>query len=240
MQQVFLSYTYSPHPDYQAGSADLRKMVGMVIEAMDVREANGEDLGGQGLNDEIRARITESDALIALLVPHMPAGMPPGQPVPLQNPPWVAEEFAWAKGNGKPAIKIIHKALAVGGMFAADEYIVHDPAAMAETLLKLMRTIALWRRQQGRPTQILLSLGGSEAEFDIDAPHECECQVLTADFKRSEWRPVSIWPEPGALNVFVRGVPDKAKLRLRLRSGAVHWVSDFQSPMGRVQLTKVP
>jgi hypothetical protein len=233
MQQVFLSYTFKPHPDYAESTAKLRKMVGMVIDSMELREANGEDLGGLGLSPEVKARIEASDALVALVTPHHQAGGA------LQAPPWVQDEYAWAIAKDHPGIKIVHADLKAGVMFAGDEHIAYADDTLGDTLVKLMRTLALWKRTLGRPTQIVLDADAAGFDFDIDKDHACEYQLLSQDFKKSVWQPASIWPEPGALNAFVRGVPDMAKLRLRLTVDKAQWLSEFQSPMGRVVMTKV-
>lgn len=233
MQQVFLSYTFNPHPDYAESTANLRKKVGMVIDSMELRELNGEDLGGLGLGPEVKTRIEASDALVALVTPHNQPG------AALQPAPWVQDEYAWAIAKGRSGIKIVHADLKAAGMFAGDEHIAYSDATLGDTLVKLMRTLALWKRTLGRPTQIVLDADAAGFDFDIDQDHACEYQLLSPDFKKSAWLPASIWPEPGALNAFVRGVPDQAKLRLRLTVDKAQWLSEFQSPMGRVVMTKV-
>jgi len=231
MQQVFLSYTFNPHPDHEAETAALRRRVGMVIESMDLREVTGEDLAGGGLTPEIRARIEAADSLVALLTPHNVAG---GVKM---APPWVSDEFAHAKARGKPAIRIVHAELTAGGMYASDEHIPYAPAGTADTLIKLMRTLALWKRQQGRPTQVEIAAGGVELPFDPGQGHRCDYQLF-ADFKEGDWLPATIWREPGAMYAFLKGVPDQSKLRLRMMLNGAIWQSDFQNPIGRVHLSK--
>ena len=66
MKHVFLSYTYNPHPDHVAETDGLQRTVRRVIEAMDLRVLDGQDLGGRPLDAEIDKRIDDADALIAL------------------------------------------------------------------------------------------------------------------------------------------------------------------------------
>jgi hypothetical protein len=231
MQQVFLSYTFDPHPDHAAETVALRRRVGMVIESMGLLEVSGEDLAGGGLKAEIDKRIRAADALVALLTPHNVPG------TTKLAPPWIADEFALAKSLGKPAIRIIHGALTVGGMYAGDEYIPYSPDTLADTLIKLMRTLALWKRQSGRTMQVEIAASGSELPADAALAHQCDYQVF-ADFTEGPWTPAKVWPEPGALYAVVRGVPEQAKLRLRLNIGGAVWQSEFQNPVGRVLLKK--
>jgi hypothetical protein len=231
MQQVFLSFTYSPHPDYTAETEDLRRRVGMVFESMDLRPVTGEDLGGQGLNPEVKNRIEKADALVALLTPHADAA---GN---VEIPRWVADEFAHARALGKPAIRIVHSKLSAAGMFAGEEFIPHTPGKTVDTLLKLMRTLALWKRQHGRPMEIEIAPTDIGLRFDPARGHQCEFQLFQ-NFEESAWRQAKIWPEPGAIYAYIPGVPDQAKLRLRLRVDGETWQSEFHSPVGRVQLSR--
>jgi len=231
MQQVFLSFTYRPHPDYVAESENLRRSVAIVIESMDLRVATGEDLGGEALTDEVRDRIEKADALIALLTPWKDAN---GNKV---VPQWVVEEFAHAKAKGKPAIRIVHADLAPAGMYAANEYIAFAPDKLSDVLLKVMRTLALWRKQSGRPMEIEIAPDAGDPRFDPGRVKTCEYQVFL-NYEESEWRKATIWPQPGALYAYLPGVPDQSKLRLRLQLGEETWQSAYNSPVGRVQLSR--
>lgn len=232
MQQVFLSFTYVPHPDFVEETNALRRNVTTVIESIDLRVVTGEDLGGEALTDEIRERIEKADALVALLTPWKDK---------LGNKthaPWVADEFAHASAHRKPATRIIHADLAVAGMYAAHEYIAFAPDKAADTLLQLMRTLALWKKQRGRPMEVEIApdvAGG----FDRNQVKTCEFQLFQ-NYQESEWRNATIWPQPGALYAYLPGVPDQAKLRLRLQHANDTWQSEYSSPVGRIQLSRRP
>jgi hypothetical protein len=231
MQQVFLSYTFNPHPDHASETAALRRRVGMVIESMGLLEVNGEDLAGAGLTPEVARRIKAADALVALITPHNTPGA-------VKTPPqWVSDEFTHAKALDKPAIRIVHDDLRAAGMYAADEYIPFNAGGSADTLIKLMRTLALWKRAAGRTMQIEIAASGSELPAEAAQAQECEVQIF-ADFTEGRWTAAKVWPEPGALYTVVRGVPEQAKLRLRLKVAGTLWQSDFQNPVSRVLLRK--
>ncbi len=75
-QQVFLSYTCSPHVDYVAETDALRRNVTTLIESMDLRVVTGEDLGGGVLTPEVIDRIENADAVSALVSPWEEDGGP--------------------------------------------------------------------------------------------------------------------------------------------------------------------
>src|SRR5215471_17681229 len=135
MQEVFLSFTYSPHPDHAAEAEQLRRQVRTVIDALDLRVVTGEDLGGEALTEEIKARIRGADALVALITPWKDSRGNKAQPQ------WVVEEFVHAKALGKPAIRLVHSDFPASGMYAASEYISVQPDNPTEALLKLLRTL---------------------------------------------------------------------------------------------------
>jgi hypothetical protein len=231
MQQVFLSYTYSPHPDYAEETADICRRVSTVIESMDLRVTTGEDLGGQGLSEEVKDRIEKADAMVALITPWKDGQ---GNKV---APPWVNDEFAHARARGKRAIRILHADLAASGMYAAHEYIAYSKDRPADMLLKLMKTLALWKKEGGRPMEVEIATNVPGQQLDLAKVKGCEFQLLR-DYEESDWRKAKIWPAPGALYAYLPSVPDQAKLRLRLQLDTETWQSDYQSPIGRVQLSR--
>jgi hypothetical protein len=232
MQQVFLSYTYNPHPDHAAESETLKRQTTTVIESMDLHVSDGEDVGGEQLNDAVRQRIDAADALIALVTPWRDAA---GNKV---APPWVADEFTHAKARGKPAIKIMHASLAPAGMYGAShEYILFQPNAAADVLLKLMRTLALWKKSNGRPMELEIAPDVMNQRFDTSKIRACKFQLFK-DYRESDWRDARIWPQPGAIYAYLPAVPDKAKLRLQIEQDNEIWQSDFSNPVGRVTLTR--
>jgi hypothetical protein len=231
MQQIFLSFTYSPHPDHVTETEELRRRVSMVIEALDLRVITGEDLGGEALTPEIQVRIDKCDALVALVTPWKDRQ---GNKV---APPWVNDEFTYAKARNKRAFRISHPDYAGAGMYAAHEFTTYSPDKMPDTLLKLMKTLALWRKESGRPMEIEIAPDVAGQRFDPARVRECEFQLFR-DYEESDWQRAKIWPQPGALLAYLPGVPDQAKLRLRLQLDNEIWQSDYQSPVGRVQMTR--
>ncbi|NOQ64771.1 MAG: hypothetical protein GQ582_09695 [Methyloprofundus sp.] len=234
METVFLSYTYNPHPDYKKETNELVKNIKIIAESQELRVVTGVDLAGGALTPEIQQRIIHSDALVALITPWQDSY---GNPA---APPFVHDEYTFAQNKGKPAIQLLHTQLNNQGMYTQQEYIPYDPAQAVEGLLKLMRTLVLWKKQLGRsyeiqflPSELVEKLNhGSIAS-------RCEYQLLI-NRKPSEWRVIDIWPEPGRLVTYIPNIPDDAKLNLKISFADEQWLSNFCSPQNHsIKLEKL-
>ncbi|MES9909935.1 MAG: hypothetical protein ABW150_15720 [Candidatus Thiodiazotropha sp.] len=93
--------------------------------------------------EEIKRRIDGADALVALITSWTDTH---GNP---SAPPYVNDEFGHAKAQEKDCIRILHKDLPAQGMYQPHEYIPLDPDNSVGAVLKLMRTIAVWKRKAG-------------------------------------------------------------------------------------------
>lgn len=230
MKKIFLSYTYAPHPDYAAQCDELQRGVRIVAQAMGLRIETGEDLGGGALNPEVKGRIEDSDALIAIVTPQLDAGNK-------TLPQWVLDEYTHSKSVGKSAIRVIHADLNIGGMHANEHYIKYGAVPISSTLISVMSTIGLWKGQIGRAMRIEIAPTDVCRRFRSESGHQCSYQLLR-DAKESNWRPAKVFPEPGAIYAYLNGVPDDSKLRLRLQVDGETWQSDFNDPIGRLELKK--
>ncbi len=233
MERIFLSYTYNPHPDYAGVTERLQLAARVVIESLRLRVLDGVDLGGRAIDAEIERRIGEADALVAIVTPQAdPAGNP-------MAPPYVEDEYQLARNRRKNAIRVLHELLPPRGMGQHEEYIPLRGDDELSAVLKLMRTLALWKRQSGRPMQVEIEPSELGARFRADAlGQECQYQYL-AGYSFSGWEPAMIWPEPGATFAYLARVPDDSKVKLRLSIGGEQWESLFCSPTGRITLERV-
>lgn len=231
MQQVFLSFTYAPHPEHVEETELLCRRVSIVIESMDLRIVTGEDLGGEAISNTVKSRIEQCDALVALVTPWRDAA---GQKV---EPPWVRDEYNFAQARDKRTIRLMHPSIAASGMYKASEYIAVDPAEPTDALLKLMRTLALWKREGGRPMNIEITPDREDSRFEPAKVRDCQFKLFI-NYRESDWRTATVWPQPGALYAHLPNVPEDAKLRLKLRVGDETWMSAFHNPVGRVLLSR--
>ena len=186
MDTIFLSYTYNPHPDYIDETEELVKNIKIVAESQDLRVITGADLGGEALTLEIKKRIEDCDALVALITPWADGY---GNP---DTPPYVHDEYTYAVNKEKHAIRLLHTKLKSQGMYINQEYIPYDPKQTVEALLKLMRTLVLWKKTLGRsheiqflPTELVNSLNGD------DSDSRCEYQLLI-NRKPSTWKTIDL------------------------------------------------
>ena len=235
MERIFLSYTYNPHPDFAQSTDRLQRAARVVAEALGLRVVDGVDLGGRAIDAEIVRRIDEeADALVAIVTPQADTV---GNPV---APLYVSDEYQLARSRGKSAIRVIHERLSLGGLGQQDEYIPLCDGDELSAVLKLIRTLALWKRQAGRSMLVEIEPAEVGDLYRVDAlGHVCEYQVLS-DFAYSGWEPATIWTEPGATFAHLPRVPPESKVKLRLAVDGEHWESQFCNPTGRIQLKRVP
>ena len=234
MQRVFLSYTYKSHPSYSAEIEMLQRTTRRVIEAMGLTVLDGQDLGGRALDAEIEKRLATSDATIALFTPQADAA---GNPV---SPEFVSTEFQRARALGKPTLRVLHSELALRGLGGGEEYVPFERDKMLDVVLKLLQTLALWKRENGRPVQIQVQPDHLAERFGNNRTDRCEYELFLDGRGEPQAAQVTrLWPEPGAAYVYVPNFIDGAKVRIRLTVNGENWNSRFILPqMGGVALVK--
>ena len=232
MERIFLSYTYNPAAPYKQETENLIKHIKIMIDAMGLSVLDGMDIGGWAIDSEIQNRITASDGLIAVMTPWQ------NNQGNIAIPPYVQAEYNIAQAQKKPTIRVIHESLQVQGMFSNHEYIPHSAAHEVKTVLKLMRTISLWKKEAGHNITVEVKPSELGARFDEHNPgHQCQYQLLV-DHTYTGWNKAEFWNEPGATFAFIRNVPDESKLQLRLTLGNELWDSPFSDSMGQITLHK--
>jgi hypothetical protein len=219
MEKVFLSYTYRPHPDHVANLEWLSRCVVRAIEAMGLRVIDGVDVGGGPLDDALRRRIQDADALIALVTPQADDA---GNVV---EPAFVLSEFQYAEGKEKPTMRVWHHLLDARGLGAGNEYTPYQPGGELNVILKLMKTIAIWKRDYGRVARVRIEPEDLAARYDETQGDCCEFQAISPDGVFSAFKPAGLWPEPGAAYALLPKLREGERVRLRLRLRGVTWQS---------------
>jgi len=234
MQRIFLSYTYNSHPNHANEIDALERTVRRVIEAMDLRVLDGRDLGGRAIEKEIERRIKEADATVALFTPQADAA---GNKV---LPEFVNSEFQYARGSGKLTFRVLHADLVVRGLGTGEEYVPYQPDKTLDVVMKLLQTLALWKKESGRPIPIKIQPDHLAQQFGEDHHDHCEYELLLAGSAAAQpAQSTRLWPEPGAAYVHVPNYVEGAKVRVRLTVKGENWRSPFVLPqMGGVDLTK--
>jgi hypothetical protein len=238
METVFLAYTYRSHPDHEDDLEKLRRYVVRAIEAMGLRVVDGVDVGGRPLDDALRKRIEDADALIALVTPQ--ADNANG----IVQPAFVLSEFQHAEGQKKPTMRVQHDLLPPPqGLGAGNEYTPYSSGSELKVLLKLMNTIAVWKRENAQVARVRIEPQELAAKYDEGMGDRCEFQVISQDGIYRNFEPAKVLQEPGAAYAKLKlRVGDKVRLRLYLRQGNRTW----QSPhvidpfVGGVRLEEQP
>ena len=233
MKHVFLSYTYNPHPDHVAETDALQRTVRRVIEAMDLRVLDGQDLGGRPLDAEIDKRIDDADALIALVTPQADAA---GNIV---LPEFVSTEFQTARARGKPRFRVLHHMLQARGLGKDEEYVPFHPDKTLDVVMKLMGTIAVWKKDYGRAVQIRIQPDDLASRFDARRHDRCEYELMVRPGEVLASQETVLWREPGGPVVHVPNYVDGASVSVQLTVAGERWQSPFVMPrLGGVALTK--
>lgn len=234
MQRVFLSYTYHAHPEHASETDALQRTTRRVIEAMNLRVVDGLDAGGRVLDAEIDKRIREADALVALITPQADGA---GNRI---SPEFVSTEFQTARALGKSRIRILHNELVLRGLGTGEEYVPFHPEKTLDVIMKLLQTLALWKKELGRPVQIQIQPDHLANRFDPRRNDRCEYELMIAESEALPPQATKLWPEPGAAYVYVPNFIEGAKVRVRLTVDGENWQSPFVLPqMGGVALAKV-
>lgn len=233
MKHVFLSYTYRPHPDHVTELDALHRTVRRVIESMDLRVVDGMDLGGRPLDSEIEKRIAEADALIALVTPQADAA---GQII---LPEFVSTEFQAARAIKKPRFRVLHTKLEARGLGMTEEYVVFDPDKTLEVVMKLLGTIAVWKKDLGRAVQIRIEPDALASRFDSRRHDRCEYELMLRPGQMLPSRETIMWREPGGPVVHVPDFVEGASVSIQLTVDGERWQSPFVAPqLSGVALTK--
>ena len=237
MEKTFLSYTYRSHPDHEADLDRLRRYVVRTVEAMGLRVTDGVDVGGRPLDEALKARIKDADALIALVTPQAADGT--GEPV---EPAFVLSEFQYAQGLQKPTICVLHHSLVVHGLGNANEYAAYTPGKELDVVLKLMNTIALWKRDCGRKARVRIEPEDLAARYDEIQGDRCFFQVISPDGGFRDFEKAVFFLEPGAAYALLPNLRDGERVRLRVQQGGSTWQSRqaIDPFVGGVTLEKRP
>jgi hypothetical protein len=235
MQTVFLSYTYRPHPDHEDDLGRLRRYVVRAVEAMGLRIVDGVDVGGRPLDDALRKRIEDADALIALVTPQA------NEAGDVVEPAFVLSEFQYAEGQKKATMSVWHHLIVPRGLGAGNEYTHYKPDRELDVILKLMNTIALWRRDYGRETRVRIEPHDLAVRYDETQGDHCEVQVLSTTEGYRPFERARLWQAPGAAYVLLPKLREDERVRLRLTKDRRTWESGWFDPfVGGVRLEPVP
>lgn len=145
-----------------------------------------------------------------------------------------------SRARGKSTLRILHADLAARGLGATEEHVQFQPDRTLDVVMKLLQTLALWKKEGGRPVPIKIQPDHLARQFDENRHDRCEYELLLdGSVSAQTARKTILWPEPGAAYVHVPNYIEGAKVRVRLTVNGENWRSPFVLPqMGGVDLTK--
>ncbi|TPK66274.1 hypothetical protein FJ962_16100 [Mesorhizobium sp. B2-1-9] len=144
MDRVFIAHSFSD------ADRPLVQRLGDIVHAFGATPVTGRRLGGAVLTQEIKSRISDADALIALCTYREDkSGWP--------THPWVLAEFGFALELNKPCIALVDSRVAWDKTPYPDrEYIPFDAGAPYLALLDMVEHLGVWRADAGAPIQLLI------------------------------------------------------------------------------------
>jgi len=217
METIFLSYTYRPHPDHEVFLDRLRRYVIRAIEAAGLRIIDGVDVGGRPLDAALEKRIEECDALVALITPQDDGSGAEA------NPAFVLSELQFARGQRKPTLRVLHHHLESRGLGAGDEYVPTTPGNEADVVIKLLNTIALWRREYGKVAMVQIGPDETVVGYDETRGDRCEFQLISRTTGFDSFAPATFLPEPGAAYAVLPKLREGDRVHLRIKRGDKVW-----------------
>jgi hypothetical protein len=124
-------------------------------------------------------------------------------------------------------MRVIHHLLVSRGLGAGNEYTSYTPAAEVDVIMKLMNTIAVWRREHGQAARVRVEPEELVADYDESQGHRCEFQLISTKGEYLDFERTRLKPEPGAAYIVLPKIRQGEKVRLRLRMGAATWQSRY-------------
>lgn len=202
MESVFLSYSFTK-PEDRLIVSDVEDL----FRSFGVRIITGLNLGGNELTPEIRELIDRSDALVSLATQR--EQLVSGEWV---THPWILEEFGYAKSIGINAIAILENDVTMGGGLERSEYIPFDRANSAEAMLKLAKTLGVWKEKAGNRLKVRLL--PDDLLDDLNLPSiQYQFNSLGSPLGWHDVKPVL---EPGGVYVHVNGARDDYLIEVKV------------------------
>ena len=204
MESVFLSYSFSK-PEDRIIVAELED----VFRSFGVRTVTGLNLGGNQLTEEVKSLINASDALVALASRR--EQLASGDWI---THPWIRDEFAYAKALEKHAIVLLEDGVPPNGAYQSYEYIPFERNNLAPALLKLSKTMGIWKDKTG--SRLKVRLLPDELFENMQSP-SYQYQFISRGNSLG-WRAVNPVLEPGGIFLHLEGARDDYLIEVQVSS----------------------
>lgn len=227
--KIFLSFAFNH------GQA-LTRAVERLLASHDIEIITGRRLGGETVDEAVKARIQEADALVSLITRR--AEITGGGWTTSQA---VIEELTFARdqkfaGKEKRAIGIIEDGVTFQSM-GNYESLPYQETQPLEAILGLSETLARWRLEIGQELKVQILPGPLAETLGSNEQLMCSHRFLEKDMS-TPWKDVPAIPEEEGTFVYLRGVRSGQRIQLRVldQTQKVTWQSLARSPWTMVQL----
>jgi hypothetical protein len=226
MRSIFLSYSFRDQ------DRDLVDDVDHLLASHGIPTVRGRRLGGQPLWSEIERRIKGTDGLVALMTRR--DQLSNGD---WDTHPWVLQEFAIARTNGRRTIAVIETGVPVPGAVSGFESLLLDRASPLSTFIALSETIGHWKLEAGRTVKVQILPEDLAREVGQgDGTFHCRYRLIRQS-TFSDWEEVPPIPEPGGTFLFVNGVGDDHAIQIEIEgTQRRRWLSPVQSQWMEIRL----
>ncbi|MBL7161087.1 MAG: TIR domain-containing protein [Anaerolineales bacterium] len=230
MENIFLSFSF------RDSDRELVSQLEKLLVSHNINVVTGRRLGGGQLTDEIRSKINQSGALIALLTRRelLASG-------DWTTHDWVRDELNFARGANKKAIALIETDVQTGGAFGNHEHIPFDRANPMSAFLALSETVGIWKAQSGRIIKVNI-MPETLAQHPGHANGQIQCQYryMKASLgELTEWMTTTTLPEGRGAVVYLRGVQDDYLIQLQIHDGQTQWISPVSPQLVVIELNPV-
>ena len=206
MKSIFLSYSFSK-PEDRVIVAEVEDL----FRSMGVRTVTGLNLGGGQLTDEVKLLISQVDGLVALASRR--EQLASGDWV---THPWVIDELGHARSINKNTIGLVEDGVAINGAYQSNERIHFNRNDVTPAILKLAKTIGLWKEKAGNRLKVRLLPDGLIE--NLESP-SCQYQFISRG-NFLGWNDVKPVIEPGGAYIHLQGVRDDYLIEVKVSSPA--------------------
>jgi len=204
MDSIFLSYSFSK-PEDRVIVADIED----IFRSFDLRANAGTNLGGDDIDDGVRDQIAQSEGIVAVASRRNSLGE--GK---WTTHDWIRDELAIARTSGKQSIVLIEDGVEMGGSSQNREHIPFHRDDINPALLKLAKTLGIWKKKAGNRLKVRL------------LPDELADELNVATFQyrfifrgeAMDWHSITPIPEPGGIFLTLRGVRDGYLIQVNVSS----------------------
>lgn len=215
MKKVFVAYSFREEND------QLFKVVERLVKSHGFQADTGEVLGGDSLTIGVKQKISDSDALIAVLSKDKKAD---GSEQWFATD-WVKSELQSARNSNKSCIALVESGVSVDGLYAEYERINFDRNNLLTPLLRLSETLFFWRDNAGRSVKIKLE---PKEAAELALSHgKCYYRVGRVDQPLGDAK--EIWIDDYDNDLYIislAGIREDHEVQIEIREGdSIRWRS---------------